>query len=99
MKQPRTRTPHSFFTMTILVLLLSAHVFAQVTHGTLRGVVKDPQGAAMPGASVTIRNLQTNDRLSVTTDGTGAFEAPSVPPGRYAVTVALTGFKTTEIQP
>ena len=51
------------------------------------------------GASVTVRNLQTNEQFKLTTNGEGVFEMPSVPPGRYLVSVEITGFKKTEIHP
>ncbi|MEP7273723.1 MAG: TonB-dependent receptor, partial [Acidobacteriota bacterium] len=99
MKHAETFT-HRLVLIILIVLTCSSLVaLAQVTYGSLRGVVKDPQGAFMPGATVTIRNLQTNDRLTAKTDDTGTFDAPSVPPGRYAVSVSLSGFKTIEIQP
>jgi hypothetical protein len=92
--------PHRLV-LTILLLLSfsSPAALAQVTYGSLRGVVKDAQGAALSGVSVTIKNLQTNDTLLVKTDGSGTFEAPSLPPGRYSVSIAHTGFKTSEVRP
>lgn len=71
----------------------------QVTQGSLNGLVKDPQGAAMPGAAVTIRNLQTNEKISAMTNESGVFDVPSLSPGRYAVTIELQGFKRVEMQP
>jgi Carboxypeptidase regulatory-like domain/TonB dependent receptor-like, beta-barrel len=71
----------------------------QATQGSLNGLVKDQQGLPAPGATVTVRNLQTNEQLTSTTNDQGVFELPSLSPGRYSVTVELKGFKKTEVRP
>jgi hypothetical protein len=68
-------------------------VHAQETRGSILGTVKDDQGV-VPGASVTIVNLDTQAKQTLVTNSSGYFEAPLMQPGTYAVTVAMTGFKT-----
>ena len=76
--------------------LVSPPVWAQtqITTGVIQGTVSDATGAVLPGASVEIRNLDTNLTVTRSTDNSGRFVALQLPPGRYTVTFALTGFKT-----
>jgi len=60
---------------------------------TLSGVVTDAQGSAVPGATVTIHNDDTNVDTVVVTNSSGAYTSPPLILGRYTVTVDLTGFK------
>lgn len=77
-------------------LALCAGVMAQTqsTSGTIQGTVMDANGAAIPGASVEIKNLETNFTRTYETDDAGRFVALSLPSGRYSVTVAKQGFGT-----
>jgi len=73
---------------------LAVSVSAQSTTGSLQGVVKDEQQALVPGATVTIRNVDTNATRSVVTDSQGRWRVPNLPVGRYEVKVEMTGFAT-----
>ncbi|HVG30116.1 MAG TPA: carboxypeptidase regulatory-like domain-containing protein [Pyrinomonadaceae bacterium] len=67
---------------------------AQTTTGTLRGVVVDPNGGAIAGATVTAKNEATGTVAGpVTTSGEGTYEFGSLQPGTYAVTAEAPGFK------
>ena len=66
---------------------------AQVTTGTIVGTVKDQQGAAVPGATVTITNQGKGTSSSHTTDAGGSFMAPFLIPGTYDLAVELAGFR------
>src|SRR5207248_3079415 len=88
------------------VLLVSAlfassvsSVLAQSASGTILGSVKDPSGAGVSNATVTIVNQSTGFRCEVPADNSGDFEAPYVPLGSYKVTVKVPGCKTTERGP
>lgn len=78
------------------ILLLAAHGFAQsqATTAQVSGRVTDSQGAALPGATVTVTGPATGYTRSVTTSGEGYYTAPLIPPGRYEVTVEMSGFGT-----
>jgi hypothetical protein len=74
-------------------LLAGAPGEAQVTTGTIAGSVKDEQGAAVPGAKVTITEVNKGTVGTYMTDADGSFQAPFLIPGTYDVAVELTGFR------
>jgi len=80
--------------LVILVVALAVVAQTQITTGTIQGTVTDANGAVMPGASVEIKNLDTNLSKTLTTDDGGRFVALALPPGKYSVTVSKTGFAT-----
>src|SRR5882762_2860073 len=79
-----------------LVMLASTTLSqTQITTGTIQGTVTDANGAIVPGATVEIKNLDTNFSRTLTSDEGGRFVALAMPPGRYTVTVTKQGFGTT----
>src|SRR5438132_2302588 len=80
--------------LVILAMALPALSQTQITTGTIQGTVTDANGAIVPGASVEIRNLDTNLSRTLTTDEGGRFIALALPPGKYSVTVSKQGFAT-----
>ena len=81
----------------IFLLLASVPAFGQGTRGSLSGIAKDPNGAAISDASVTLKLAGTNEEFKATTNSQGVFSFPSLAPGRYSLTVEASGFKTTEL--
>ena len=80
--------------LIVLAVSLSATVAsAQVLYGSVVGVVKDAQGASVPGATVTITNKETNLTLDTTTNPEGGYSFTNVLPGQYDLKVSLTGFR------
>jgi hypothetical protein len=80
-----------------LILLLVGGVpsaYAQIVGGTISGTVKDTTGAALSGATVTVRQIETGATRTLTTGSDGRFYAPSVPVGDYSISVALASFET-----
>jgi len=71
--------------------------FAQGSTGTVRGDVKDPAGAVVPNATVTLVDARGGERKA-TTSNNGAFSFTSVDPGQYTLRVEGPGFKTSEQQ-
>ena len=69
---------------------------AQTTTATLQGVVRDASHAVRPGATVTLRDVNTGFVRTTTTDAEGAYVLTYVPTGTYDLTVELSGFKTTK---
>jgi hypothetical protein len=68
---------------------------AQEFRATLQGDITDPTQAAIPGASVTLTNVETGIERNTSSDATGHFLFQYIPPGKYSLTVKASGFKTT----
>jgi hypothetical protein len=82
--------------VTVLVfgMLLARPVFAQITTGTVTGTVKDDQGLAVPGASVSLVSEARATRMApVFTASTGEFVIPNVEAGTYTLEIELEGFR------
>jgi hypothetical protein len=75
-----------------LFVSLAWQAQAQSTAGAISGVVSDPQGAVIAGASVTARNVGTNESRAAITDNEGRYRFPNLPVGNYEVTVQAKGF-------
>ena len=72
---------------------VSAPVFAQgVQTGTIRGMVKDQQGLAVPGVTVTATSPALQGARTAVTDAEGNYTLTALPPGAYTVTFELSGF-------
>src|SRR6476620_3513445 len=67
---------------------------AQEFRGSITGTVTDPNGAAIPGATVVVKNTETNVTNTVTTNDEGAYTVPFLLPGTYDVSASGSGFKT-----
>ena len=77
-----------------LVLLLATHAMAQLASQTaLVGTVSDSGGLVMPGAQVTAVNVGTKDTYEATTNAEGYYNIQFVRPGRYDITVTMSGFQ------
>lgn len=70
----------------------------QITTGTIQGTIVDANGAAVPGANVEVKNIDTNFIRTTTSDEDGRFVALQLPSGRYNVTVTKTGFATLVVE-
>jgi acylphosphatase len=73
--------------------VLLAGVFAQETRSMLFGRVLDPQGAAVSGAAVVIRNVETGVSIQLRSNETGYYEGSLLLPGSYEITAEAAGFK------
>src|SRR5215813_2962757 len=77
-----------------LVMFLSLPLaFAQSDLGRISGFIKDPTGATVPNAKITVRNQSGIDR-QVTTNESGYYIVTNVPPGFYTVIAEAPGFRT-----
>src|SRR2546422_1887083 len=77
----------------LLLVIGAAPLFAQST-ATIVGEVRD-SGGVLPGAIVTVRNVDTGLTRSVPTGGDGAFRFPALPVGPYEIRAELSGFRTS----
>ena len=85
------------YTFLLVALLLAAcalptAVWGQATSGTISGTVTDQSGAAVAGAAVSVRSLDTNVTRSATTAADGRFSFPALIVGPYELTAELRGF-------
>ena len=89
-------TVRKFLVGVSLLILLSCgatRLFAQAT-GSIRGTVTDPQGAVVPGASITATNTSTSLSRTQVTNADGIFVLPDLPIGSYDFVISKAGFKT-----
>src|SRR5690349_20509337 len=78
-----------------VAMLLAPCAFGQASvSAQLRGLVKDPAGAAVPGATMTVTNEATNTSEKVQTDDFGRYIFNTLRPDSYNVRVEGAGFKT-----
>jgi outer membrane receptor protein involved in Fe transport len=80
-----------------MLFCFSMAALAQTATGGLRGVITDASGAALPGATVTARNVATSVETKTTATGEGVYSIPRILPGKYYVAVEAPGFKKTEV--
>jgi hypothetical protein len=97
MRSPRGRRP---MRLPLLAILAAAGLWAlagpsdaQILYGSVVGNVTDTSQAAVPGATVTLINTNTNLAREATTNAEGTYRFVNVQPGSYKVRVSLTGFK------
>jgi hypothetical protein len=79
-----------------LALLGTLGLWAQIPTADLTGTITDPSGAAVSGAKITITNNATAAQRTVTSNDSGVYSLPSLPPGNYSVRVELSGFKAEQ---
>jgi hypothetical protein len=91
----RQATQTALMLLVVFGAMISAQ--AQVTTGTLRGLVKDPNGAVVPGAQVTITDKTNGTTQSTQSSSGGEFEFTNLLPSDYTLTVEAANFKTLTV--
>jgi hypothetical protein len=97
-----SKRPTEFLAFSLLAALVLAFApgastsWAQVTRATIRGVVTDPTGAAIPSAKVTATNLETGEKRTAVSSSDGNYTITELDPGNYMIAVAAPGFATLE---
>jgi len=85
--------------LSLLLLLTVASARAQVSSASVNGVVRDPKGAVIAGATVTLTNVDTTVEHPTVSNGSGEYVIPGITPGRYVLNATAAGFtpqKTAE---
>jgi len=84
------------FAVAAVALALAAPAEAQFARASLRGDVTDPDGAALPGVTVSVRNEASGYNRQTVTGIDGSYDFNGLTPGVYTVTFSLQGFSTRE---
>jgi outer membrane receptor protein involved in Fe transport len=84
------------WTLPLTVLLLAVAAFGQTT-ASIKGTVTDTTGAAVTGATVTVKGPLGIERTSQT-DSSGDYEVPALPPGLYSVQIQMKGFQAQQVK-
>jgi len=79
----------------VLAMIAAGSISAQETRGTIRGTVTDPNGQAVPNATVHVVDPARGTSVDLTTNGEGYYQATYLLPSTYQVTVEAPGFKKT----
>lgn len=79
----------------LLLVAVVLPLTAQLNRGTFTGAVTDNSGAVIPGARVTVTNVETHATFKAGTTGAGQYHLANLPPGRYDLTFEADGFKRT----
>jgi len=82
------------FCLLAITCVLPSFMAAQIDTGSIVGVVKDPSGAAIVGATITLRNEATGVSRAATTNQDGGYQFPALIPGVYAVQASAAGFES-----
>jgi hypothetical protein len=80
------------FALAALVAVIGLPVSAQ-TFGDISGEIRDASGATVPGAQITITNVDTNAVRTAVSNEAGLYSFPALPPGNYSIRVEKQGFK------
>jgi len=78
---------------SVFALALASPVFGQqAATATIEGIVTDPQNAVIPGAKVTVKNVDNGLTREITTDDSGIYRIAALPPGTYHISASGKGF-------
>jgi hypothetical protein len=83
--------------LTFVCLAASLANAQSSSTGALTGTITDPSGGAVPGASVSLTNVSTQQVITKATTGDGQYKFVLLPPGEYSLKVSAPGFQTVAI--
>ena len=81
-----------------IVLAITGLAVAQTSKGILAGVVRDPTGAAIGNATVTVTSQDTGETRTLTTSALGAYRVEGINPGVYKIHVQMAGFAAADVK-
>src|SRR5215813_10113786 len=83
----------------VFCLFVVSALWSQTATGRIVGTVSDPTGALIPGASITVTNVNTQVANDTITNEQGLYQAPLLPIGTYTVTANMPGFQKAVTKP
>jgi hypothetical protein len=87
------RQSYAGLLVVTMVLAIAGSAAAQEFRATIRGQVLDTSKGALPGATVTAQNIETNEVATAVSNAEGNYTIPFLRPGSYTLTVELSGFQ------
>src|SRR2546421_8670052 len=87
----------SFAAASVLMMTLATPASGQTFRGTILGTVTDPNGAVVPDATVTAKNVGTGIERTTTTDSFGNYTLAELQTGTYELKVQSSGFQIAKI--
>src|SRR6516165_10845422 len=89
--------PRRLLVLIALACLVETAAVSQTNFGQINGTVTDPSGTEISGATIVLHSLETSAERQVASNSTGSYVIPTVPPGRYSLTVTAPGFQTFKV--
>ena len=89
-----TRRIRDLVLLFTLALTCALTGYAQNATTSLRGVVKDPSGAVVPGATITLLNTASGQAVTATSGSSGEYQLQQLQPAKYTITATASGFGT-----
>jgi outer membrane receptor protein involved in Fe transport len=83
-----------YFASAVLLVFFALTTSAQTVTGTIEGQALDPNGAAIPGAAIVIRNLETGQERNVVANSEGLYRVSFLSIGLYRATASSQGFQS-----
>src|SRR5512147_2266819 len=97
-RMERSRLLMLLIALVFAVPALSRQAMAQAVYGSISGTVTDASGGVVPGATVTITDVQRGTSVDIVTNDSGNYVKDRLLPGVYSVKVALAGFQTGVVE-
>ena len=83
--------------LTVLLLLLAGSASAQVSTASVNGVVRDPKGAVIPGATIVLASVDTSVEHTSVSNGSGDYVFLNITPGSYTLSASAQGFNPQKV--
>src|SRR2546426_9857697 len=81
----------------VLLIGAASASLCQTNFGQINGTITDPTGTGVAGAKIVLNNLDAAAERQTVSAGTGTYVIPTVPPGRYSLTVSASGFQSYQV--
>jgi outer membrane receptor protein involved in Fe transport len=83
--------------LSVLLLLLVSSASAQVSTASVNGVIRDPKGSVIPGASIVLASVDTSVEHTSVSNGSGEYVFLNITPGRYTLSASAQGFNPQKV--